>query len=115
MNFANAQLKWKFTTGFLGVSAILLLMCGVVYMNLTTISARTTELAQARNLQLAAKSELMDRIDIQDAMRGYVASGSISFLRNVDSLRSDAAEQERRLDELSAGDSDLRAKLVEEI
>ena len=46
-------------------------------------------------------------------MRGYVASGSISFLRNVDSLRSDAAEQERRLDELSAGDSDLRAKLVE--
>jgi methyl-accepting chemotaxis protein len=111
MSFANLSLKWKFTTGFAGVVAVVLVMCAIALLNIGAIQTAISERANEGETRNTARAALNDLVEQQDAVRGFVATGDASFSKKIDNAQTDFDASVHRLNELVGTDADLKTKV----
>ena len=84
MSLNDLSVSKKLTIGFAGVVSILLVMCIAVFMSLVSVRGATNDNAESHT-ELATEAAALDAlVEQQNAVRGFVSSGSDSFVATVD-------------------------------
>ena len=88
----NLNISKKLTVGFAVVVTVVAIMCAAVFASLMSIKA-AVDANDASVAQLDAANEvLMARVDRSSGVRGLVASGDPSFLKQIETNGKKAAE-----------------------
>ncbi len=83
MSFNDLSVSKKLTLSFAGVVSILLVMCVAVFMSLGHVKDATTNNDES-HAELAAETAALNAlVEQQNAVRGFVATGSESFVDSV--------------------------------
>ena len=110
MSFANISIGRKLAAGFAAVVLIVVLMGGLVFQNLASISVATTANNTSTATLAAADSALSALVEQQNAVRGYAATGDKSFPPRVAGFQDDFHKAADKLDALATDDA-LRAQV----
>jgi methyl-accepting chemotaxis protein len=83
MIFSNMSVSRKLGVSFTGVVAIVLTMCAIVLVSLANIAAATKANEDGQVALAAMDTALTALIERQNAVRGLVASGDVSFIPRI--------------------------------
>jgi methyl-accepting chemotaxis protein len=111
----NLNISKKLTVGFAVVVTVVAIMCAAVFASLMSINAAVdandTSVAQLD----AANDILMSRVDRSAGVRGLVASGDPSFLKQINANKENAAEAVAQLEKVAPEDAAEIAKIKAEM
>ena len=111
MSLNDLNVSRKLSLGFAVVVATVLLMCGSVYLSLSSIRAATQANNQSTVTLAAADAALSALVEQQNAVRGYAATGDHSYLPRIDGFTADFNKAVAQLNDL-AGNTDLKDKVA---
>ncbi len=111
MSLNDLNVSRKLMLGFAVVVATVLMMCGSVFLSLSSIRAATEANTLSTVTLAAADAALSALVEQQNAVRGYAATGDQSYLPRIDAFQADFDKAAARLGDL-AGDSEVKDKVA---
>ena len=103
----NANISKKLAIGFAVVVTVVALMCAAVFASLVSINTAVDANAASEDQLTVANEIMLARVDRAAGVRGLVASGDRSFLKQIDlneKKATDAVDQLKRLAPEDAAD-----------